>query len=137
MKKMLDDAGLVAEFTAPRMWEDPRGVDAGFTSNNADVRKWAIDRTKRCIDIAAALGIKFVGCGWAREGTYIREAKNAIDCAQAPARRAQRAARARQGGRDRHRAQAQRADGPRLHPHDRPRAAHRQPHERPEARWAA
>src|SRR5262245_28171654 len=33
MKKMLDDAGLVAEFTAPRLWEDARGVDGGFTSN--------------------------------------------------------------------------------------------------------
>src|SRR4051812_39338396 len=27
MKKTLDDAGLVAEFTAPRLWEDPRGAD--------------------------------------------------------------------------------------------------------------
>ncbi len=79
MKKMLDDAGLVAEFTAPRLWEDPRGVDGGFTSNNADVRKWAIDRTKRCIDIARMLGVKFVVLWLAREGTYIREAKNAID----------------------------------------------------------
>ena len=79
MKKMLDDAGLVAEFTAPRLWEDPRGVDGGFTSNNAEVRKWAIDRTKRCIDIARMLGIKFVVLWLAREGTYIREAKNAID----------------------------------------------------------
>jgi xylose isomerase len=79
MKKMLADHGLVAEFTAPRLWEDARGVDGGFTSNNAEVRKWAIDRTKRCIDIARELGTKFVVLWLAREGTYIREAKNAID----------------------------------------------------------
>ena len=79
MKKMLDDSGLVAEFTAPRLWEDPRGVDGGFTSNNAEVRKWAVDRTRRCIDIARMLGVKFVVLWLAREGTYIREAKNAID----------------------------------------------------------
>jgi xylose isomerase len=79
MKKMLDDAGLVAEFTAPRLWEDPRGIDGGYTSNNADVRRWALDRTKRCIDIARAVGTKFVVLWLAREGTYIREAKNAID----------------------------------------------------------
>ncbi len=79
MKKLLGDHGLVAEFTAPRLWEDPRGVDGGFTSNNADVRRWAIDRTKRCIDVARELGIKFVVLWLAREGTYIREAKNAID----------------------------------------------------------
>ncbi len=79
MKKMLDDAGLVAEFTAPRLWEDPRGVDGGFTSNDAATRQWAIDRTKRCIDIARELNTKFVVLWLAREGTYIREAKNAID----------------------------------------------------------
>src|SRR5206468_985906 len=73
MKKMLDDHGLVAEFTAPRLWEDPRGVDSGFTSNDPAVRKWAIDRTKRCIDIARELGTKFVVLWLAREGTYIRE----------------------------------------------------------------
>jgi len=79
MKKLLDDHGLVAEFTAPRLWEDARGVDGGFTSNNPEIRKWAVDRTRRCIDIARDLGIKFVVLWLAREGTYIREAKNAID----------------------------------------------------------
>src|SRR2546428_14142 len=79
MKKMLDDAGLVAEFTAPRLWEDPRGVDGGFTSNDPAARKWAVERTKRCIDIARALGTKFVVLWLAREGTCIREAKNAIE----------------------------------------------------------
>ena len=79
MKKLLADYGLVAEFTAPRLWEDPRGVDGGYTSNDPAVRKWAIDRTRRCIDVARELGIKFVVLWLAREGTYIREAKNAID----------------------------------------------------------
>jgi len=79
MKKMLDDAGLVAEFVAPRLWEDPRGVDGGFTANDAAARKWAIDRTKRCLDIAREMDTKFIVLWLAREGTYIREAKNAID----------------------------------------------------------
>src|SRR4051794_5502582 len=79
MKKMLDDAGVIAEFVAPRLWEDPRGVDGGFTSNDPAARKWAIDRTKRCLDIAREMGTEFVVLWLAREGTYIREAKNAID----------------------------------------------------------
>src|SRR5215212_4504835 len=79
MKKMLDDHGLVAEFTAPRLWEDPRGVDGGFTANDSATRQWAIDRTKRCIDIARELNTKFVVLWLAREGTYIREAKNAMN----------------------------------------------------------
>jgi len=32
LKKVLDDQGLVAEFVAPRLWEDPRGVDGGYTA---------------------------------------------------------------------------------------------------------
>jgi xylose isomerase len=79
MKVMLDDHGLVAEFTAPRLWEDPRGVDGGFTSNNPETRKWAIGRTKRAIDVGHVLGVDFMVLWFAREGTYIREAKNAID----------------------------------------------------------
>jgi xylose isomerase len=79
MKKMLDDHGLVAEFSAPRLWEDIRGVDGGFTGNDAEARKWAVERTKRCIDVARELGTRFVVLWLAREGTYIREAKNAID----------------------------------------------------------
>jgi xylose isomerase len=79
MKKVLDDQGLVAEFTAPRLWEDPRGADGGFTSNDREIRRWAVDRTKRCIDVGRAVGTSFVVLWLAREGTYIREAKNAIE----------------------------------------------------------
>jgi xylose isomerase len=79
MKKTLDGEGLVAEFTAPRLWEDPRGIDGGFTSNDPKVRRWAIGRAKKCIDICNAVGAKMVVVWLAREGTYIRESKNAID----------------------------------------------------------
>ena len=79
MKKTLADEGLVAEFAAPRLWEDPRGVDGGFTSNDPEVRRWAIDRTKRCADVARNLGTNLMVWWLAREGTYIREGKNAID----------------------------------------------------------
>jgi len=52
MKKMLDDEGLKPEFVAPRLWFHPKTIDGGYTSNNADDRKYAIDRTRRAIDIA-------------------------------------------------------------------------------------
>ncbi len=76
LKKLLADEGLVAEFIAPRLWEDPRGIDGGYTSNNASERKWAIDRSKRALDIADALGTKLIVLWLAREGTYVRESKN-------------------------------------------------------------
>jgi xylose isomerase len=79
IKKMLDDEGLVAEFTAPRLWEHPNGIDGGFTSNDAECRRWAVERAKRAIDITNALGCHLVVLWLAREGTYIRESKNPLD----------------------------------------------------------
>ena len=76
VKKVLDDHGLSAEFVAPRMWEDARTIDGGYTSNDPDCRKYAIERSKRTIDIANALGTDLVVLWLAREGTYIREAKD-------------------------------------------------------------
>lgn len=79
MRKMLDGHGLVAEICAPRLWEDPRGVDGGFTANDPKARRWAIERGKRCIDVGHELGTNLMILWLAREGTYIREAKNAIE----------------------------------------------------------
>ena len=77
VKKLLDDHGLKAEICAPRHWEDARGVDGPVTSNMEGDRKWALERGKRCIDVARILGTdRFVW--WpAREGTYVRESKDA------------------------------------------------------------
>ncbi|MEX0742033.1 MAG: TIM barrel protein, partial [Phycisphaeraceae bacterium] len=77
LRKVLDDHGLVTEICAPRLWEDPRGVDGGFTANDPKTRKWAIERSKRAIDLAHHLGNNLMVLWLAREGTYIREAKNA------------------------------------------------------------
>jgi xylose isomerase len=79
VKKLLDDEGLVAEFVAPRLWEDPRGIDGAYTSNDPESRRWALERSKRCVDIANALGTRLIVAWFAREGTYIRESKNAIE----------------------------------------------------------
>jgi xylose isomerase len=79
VKKLLRDHGLVPEIVAPRLWEEPRGIDGGYTSNDPSARKWAIDRSKRCIDVARCLGCDLIVLWLAREGTYIRESKNAVD----------------------------------------------------------
>jgi xylose isomerase len=78
IKKMLDGEGLFCEFIAPRLWEHPKTVDGGFTSNSASERKYAIERAKRSIDIAHVMGTKDIVLWLAREGTYIREAKDPI-----------------------------------------------------------
>jgi xylose isomerase len=78
VKKMLDGEGLFAEFIAPRLWEDPRTIDGGYTANDPACRKYAIDRSKRAIDIANMIGTKDIVLWLAREGTYIREAKDPV-----------------------------------------------------------
>jgi xylose isomerase len=74
--KLLDKEGLKAEFVAPRLWEDPRTIDGGYTSNDPKCRKYAIERSLRTVDIANTLGTKLIVLWLAREGTYIREAKD-------------------------------------------------------------
>lgn len=75
LKSTLDAAGLVAEFIAPRLWEDVRGVDGAYTANDASARTWAIERSKKAIDIAKIMGTDLIVLWLAREGTYVRESK--------------------------------------------------------------
>jgi xylose isomerase len=81
-KKLLDGEGLFCEFVAPRLWEHPKTIDGGYTSNSAAERRYAIDRSKRAIDIANVLGCKDIVLWLAREGTYIREAKDPMTATQ-------------------------------------------------------
>ena len=74
--KILESNGLAAEFVAPRLWEDSRTIDGGYTSNDPGCREYAHERSKRAIDIANALGTDLLVLWFAREGTYIREAKD-------------------------------------------------------------
>ncbi len=78
VKKILDGEGLFCEFLAPRLWEHPKTIDGGFTANSAAERKYALERSKRTVDIANGLGCRDIVLWLAREGTYIREAKDPI-----------------------------------------------------------
>lgn len=82
MRKKLEDHGLVAEFVAPRLWEHPDTIDGGYTSNDPHQRAYAIERTKKSADIAAELGCDLMVLWLAREGTYLRESKNAARATQ-------------------------------------------------------
>jgi xylose isomerase len=75
LKRRLDGEGIAAEMVAPRLWFAPQTIDGGYTSNDPAARQYAIDRSRRCIDIANILGTDLVVLWLAREGTYLREAK--------------------------------------------------------------
>ena len=76
LKSRLDKLGLEAEFVAPRLWEDPMTVDGGYTANDTKARAYAMERSKKSIDIANHLGTDLLVLWFAREGTYIRESKD-------------------------------------------------------------
>jgi len=76
LKRLLDGEGLVAEFVAPRLWEDARTIDGAYTSNDPACREYAVQRSLSAVDIANALGARLIVLWLAREGTYVREAKD-------------------------------------------------------------
>jgi len=78
VRAQLDDHGLVAEFVAPRLWEHPMTIDGAYTSNDPEARGYALERSKRAIDIAQELGTDLIVLWLAREGTYMREAKDPV-----------------------------------------------------------
>ncbi len=78
MRKKIDGNGLMAEFVAPRLWEHPKTIDGAYTSNDPRERAYALDRSKKAVDIAQELGTSLMVLWLAREGTYLREAKDII-----------------------------------------------------------
>jgi xylose isomerase len=80
LRRQLDDAGIAAEIVAPRLWFSPMTIDGAYTSHDPKCRRYAIERSLRCIDLARLLGCDLVVLWLAREGTYLRESKNARRC---------------------------------------------------------
>jgi xylose isomerase len=76
MRRKLEDNGLIAEFVAPRLWEHPSTIDGAFTSNDPNARQYAIERAKKAVEIGQELGTHLMVLWLAREGTYLREAKD-------------------------------------------------------------
>lgn len=76
IRTKLNDHGLVAEFVAPRLWESPNTIDGAYTANDPKMRQYAIDRSKKAADIAQEVGCDLMVLWLAREGTYMREAKD-------------------------------------------------------------
>ena len=77
IRTKLEEHGLVAEFVAPRLWESPKTIDGAYTANDPKMRQYAIDRSKKAADIAREVGCNLMVLWLAREGTYMREAKDA------------------------------------------------------------
>lgn len=79
VKNLIEGQGLTPEIVAPRLWFAPQTVDGGYTSNRAADRDYALERSKRCVDIANEIGCRNFVLWLAREGTYLREAKDSAE----------------------------------------------------------
>jgi xylose isomerase len=78
IRRTLEDHGLTAEFVAPRLWEHPLTIDGAYTANDPAARAYARERSRKAADIAQELGTDLMVLWLAREGTYIRESKDAV-----------------------------------------------------------
>jgi xylose isomerase len=78
MKTFLDDLGLKAEFIAPRLWDPPRFRNGALTNPDPALRRAAVDRSVRCVEMAREMGCDLVGFWFAREGTVVAENKDPV-----------------------------------------------------------
>ena len=121
----LDETGLVVPMVTTNLFTHPVFKDGGFTANDREVRRFALRKVMRNIDLAAELGASTYVFWGGREGSEVDVAKDVRARSTATARRSTCSrSTPRKGLRHavRHRAQAQRA--PRRHPaaDGRPRA---------------
>ncbi len=75
-KKGLADTGLVVTTATTNLFSQPIFKDGGFTSNDRDVRRYAIKKVMRNVDLAAELGAKVYVAWGGREGAESGAAKD-------------------------------------------------------------
>src|SRR6059058_494177 len=78
-KKALKQNGLVVPMATTNLFGDPVFKDGAFTSNNASVRAYAIQKTMRSMELGAELGAKIYVFWGGREGVESDATKNPID----------------------------------------------------------
>ena len=75
-KRATDDAGLVIEMVTTNLFSHPVFKDGGFTSNDRSVRRFALRKVLRNVDLAASLGASTFVMWGGREGSEYDGAKD-------------------------------------------------------------
>ncbi|OPG12768.1 xylose isomerase [Microbispora sp. GKU 823] len=75
-KKALADTGMKVPMATTNLFTHPIFKDGGFTSNDREVRRYALRKVMRNIDLAAELGAKTYVCWGGREGAESDAAKD-------------------------------------------------------------
>ena len=77
-KKALSDTGLVVPMATTNLFSDPAFKDGAFTSNDSQVRAYALHKTMHAIDLGVELGAKIYVFWGGREGTETDASKDPI-----------------------------------------------------------
>ena len=75
-RKALDETGLVVTTATTNLFSHPIFKDGGFTANDRDVRRFALAKVMRNLDLAAELGAQIYVCWGGRDGAESGAAKN-------------------------------------------------------------
>jgi xylose isomerase len=78
-KRAMKDNGLVCPMATTNLFTDPVFKDGAFTSNNAKIRAYAIQKTMRAMDLGAELGAKIYVFWGGREGVESDATKSPVD----------------------------------------------------------
>jgi xylose isomerase len=79
-KKALKNNGLVAPMATTNLFSDPVFKDGAFTSNDARIRAYALQKTMRAMDLGAECGAKIYVFWGGREGVESDATKNPVEC---------------------------------------------------------
>ena len=75
-KKALDETGLIVPSVTTNLFNHPVFKDGGFTSNDRGVRRYALRKVLRQLDLGAELGSKILVLWGGREGSEYDSAKD-------------------------------------------------------------
>jgi len=76
LKQALADTGIIVPMVTTNLFSAPVFKDGGFTSNDRDVRRFALRKVLRNVDLAAELGAKTFVMWGGREGAEYDAAKD-------------------------------------------------------------
>jgi xylose isomerase len=79
LSKTLDETGMVVSMATTNLFNHPVFKDGAFTSNDRTVRRYAIAKTMRAIDIGAELGAPIYVFWGGREGVEVMASKKPSD----------------------------------------------------------
>jgi xylose isomerase len=75
-RKALDETGLVVTTATTNLFSHPIFKEGGFTANDRDVRRFALAKVMRNLDLAAELGARVYVCWGGRDGAESGAAKD-------------------------------------------------------------